>query len=151
MKLITATEKDTNQIYELVQKTINEIYPKYYPLDVVRFFANHHRRENILNDIKSGNVYILLKENDLVGTGTINSNHITRLFVLPEYQGGGYGSYIMQCFEDIISQNYHSVLLDSSLPASQFYENRNYSTITHENIRFENGCVLVYEIMEKKL
>ena len=35
MKLITATEKDTNQIYELVQKTINEIYPKYYPLDVV--------------------------------------------------------------------------------------------------------------------
>lgn len=35
----------------------------------------------------------------LAGTGTCTENHITRLFVAPELQGRGYGSYLMERLE----------------------------------------------------
>ena len=90
-------------------------------------------------------------DNQIVGTGSHEDNHITRVYVLPEFQGKGYGSFIMQCLEDTISKKYNAVLLDASLPASHLYEQRGYHTIRHEKWNVENDVVLVYEVMEKEL
>lgn len=51
MEYIKATEKDIEQIVDLVQNTIKTIYPKYYPKEVVDFFCELHSRENILKDV----------------------------------------------------------------------------------------------------
>ena len=40
MEYVKATEKDLEQIAMLVRDTIQEIYPKYYPKEVVDFFVN---------------------------------------------------------------------------------------------------------------
>ena len=40
MEYVKATEKDLEQISMLVKDTIQEIYPKYYPQEVVDFFVN---------------------------------------------------------------------------------------------------------------
>lgn len=149
MEYKRATEKEAEQIFNLVQNTIKTIYPKYYPKEVVKFFCELHSKENIIKDIKNGSVVTLFNGNEIIGTGSYKNNHITRVYVNPEYQGKGYGSYIMQCLEDIIKSKYDVVYLDSSLPASCFYENRGYNTIKHEKWEVENGVVLVYEIMEK--
>ncbi len=149
MKYIKATEKDTEQILMIVQETIRTIYPKYYPKEVVDFFCELHCKENIYKDIKSGFVGILQNNNVTVGTGCYKDNHITRVYVKPEYQGKGYGSYIMQCLENEISLKYDTVYLDASLPASHLYEKRGYQTIRHERWNVKNGRVLVYEVMEK--
>ncbi len=151
MKIIKAQKKDLDTIYSLVQTTINEIYPKYYPKEIVEFFSKHHSKINILNDIYSGFVYILFVAGKIVGTGTLIDNHITRLFVLPECQSNGYGKQIMQYIEMKIQRNYSTVYLDSSLPASVFYEKQGYKTISHEKCIFEKGAVLVYEIIQKQL
>ena len=47
MEYIKAVTKDTEQIAALVQDTICEIYPKYYPREVVEFFCELHSKENI--------------------------------------------------------------------------------------------------------
>lgn len=151
MKYNNATINDLDTIYNLVQNTIKTIYPKYYPIEVVDFFCEHHNYENIRKDIENGVVGILMIDNNIVGTGSYNENHITRVYVNPEYQGKGYGSYIMQCLDEIISTTYDSVYLDASLPASHLYERRGYKTIEHNKWNVENGRVLVYEIMEKRL
>ena len=57
----------------------------------------------------------------------------------------------MQCLENAIGLKYEAVYLDASLPASHLYEKRGYKTIKHESWNVENGVVLVYEIMEKRL
>ena len=88
-------------------------------------------------------------DNVIVGTGCHKNNHITRVYIKPQYQGKGYGSNIMQCLEDEIARNYDSVNLDASLPACRLYEKRGYKTIKHENYEVGNGVILVYEIMEK--
>ena len=151
MEYIKATEKDTEQIVELVQNTIRTIYPKYYPKEVVDFFCKLHCKENIFRDIESGFVGILQNNNVIIGTGCYKENHITRVYVKPEYQGQGYGSYIMQCLESKIALKYDTVYLDASLPASHLYEKRGYQTIKHERWNVENGVILVYEVMEKAL
>lgn len=151
MEYICAGLEDIDEIYELVQDTIQSIYPKYYPKEVVDFFCAHHSRDNILKDIESGVVGIMMDNEKMVGTGCYQENHITRVYVLPEFQGRGYGSYIMQQLEDTIAVEYDKVYLDASLPASHLYEKRGYQTIHHDKWNVENGVVLVYEIMEKGL
>lgn len=151
MKYIKAALKDAGKIYTLVQETIQTIYPKYYPKEVVHFFCDLHSIDAIEKDIKAQAVGMLLDGESLIGTGTCRENHITRVFVLPGYQRNGYGCYIMQQLEAQIARAYDKVFLDASLPACRFYEGRGYATIRHETWNCENGVVLVYGIMEKGL
>lgn len=151
MEYLKATEKDVEQIVLLVQDTIRIIYPKYYPKEVVDFFCALHCKENISKDIENGFVGVLQNDNMIVGTGCYKDNHITRVYVKPEFQGRGYGNYIMQCLENEISLKYDKVNLDASLPACHLYEKRRYQTIKHERLNVENGVILVYEVMEKSL
>jgi len=151
MKYIRASEEHTEQIFNLVQNTIITIYPKYYPQDIVDFFCKHHSRENIIKDIKKGCVSILLKDNDIIGTGSYVDNHITRVYVSPDFQGQGYGRFIMQNLENEIALRYDKVNLDASLPAASVYEHMGYKTVKHKKNIVENNVVLVYEVMEKIL
>lgn len=127
------------------------IYPKYYPKEVVTFFCQLHNKTNIMKDIKHGNVRMLIDNNQLIGTGSYQDDHITRVYVNPDFQKQGYGSYIMQNLENEIALHYNSVYLDASLPARHMYEKRGYKTIKHEKWDVENGVVLVYEIMQKPM
>lgn len=151
MRYIKATEKDMEYICKIVQDTVTTIYPHYYPKEVVDFFCALHNKENIAKDIENGNVGILLENNQIVGTGSHDGNHITRVYVLPELQGKGYGSFIMQCLETEVAKSHSTVMLDASLPASCLYEHRGYRTIRHEKYPVENDVILVYEVMEKRL
>lgn len=151
MEYIRATLEDTERIYKIVQDTIKMVYPKYYPKEVVDFFCEHHSMDNVIRDINLGVVGVLMDDGIMIGTGCYQDNHITRVYVLPEFQGRGYGSYIMQQLENRIAEFYDSVFLDASLPAAHLYEKRGYQTIRHDKWNVENDAVLVYEIMEKKL
>ena len=151
MEYIKATEEDLEQITALVQETIKTIYPKYYPKEVADFFCQLHCLENIKKDMEEGRIGVLKADNEIVGTGCFKENHITRVYVKPEHQNQGYGSYIMQCLENEIGLQYDTVNLDASLPACCLYEKRGYKTLRHERHNVENGVVLVYEVMEKQM
>lgn len=138
-------------ITDIVQSSIREIYPKYYLQEVVDFFLEHHAKEKIETDILAGNVLSLYEDEVLVGTGSREDEHVTRVYVLPEYQGRGCGSYIMDCLETKISKDYDRAVLDASLPAVLLYERRGYRTVRHQSYVVENGVVLVYGVMEKLL
>lgn len=151
MEYITATKNDAEEILMIVQETIRTIYPCYYPQEVVEFFCSLHCRENIEKDIEAGFVGVLRVDGAIVGTGCYQDDHITRVYVKPQFQGRGYGSYIMQCLEKEIGVIYDTAYLDASLPASHLYEKRGYRTLRHDKWNVENGRVLVYEIMAKPL
>ncbi len=151
IRYIKATLNEAEQVYNLVQNTIKAVYPNYYPQEVVDFFCNLHSKEKVNNDIENGYVSVLYSGDEIVGTGSVKDNHITRVFVLPEHQGEGYGRFIMQCIESVLIENYDTVILDSSLPASNFYEKNGYKTVKHEKIACDNSKFLVFEVMEKQL
>lgn len=151
MEYRLAKQEDAECICKIVQDTIKEVYPKYYLTEIVDMFLEFHNQESIIKDIQNENVYVILEKDKIIGTGTVNANHITRVYVLPEYQGNGFGTYIMNELEHVIGKKYDKAEIDASLPACKMYYNRGYRTIDHGIWECAKGVIQIYEIMEKDL
>ncbi len=151
MEYRLARIEEAKDIYEIVQDTVRRIYPRYYLPEIVDMFCEFHSKENILEDIENGCTYILLENGKAIGTGTIKENHITRVYVLPDFQGKGFGTFIMQQLEREIGKKYDKVGIDASLPACKLYYGMGYRTIDHGIWECAGGVIQVYEIMEKEL
>ena len=152
MRIAQAERNEFSFVKNITQKTINEIYPKYYPAGAVEFFLQHHSDDNIINDIKQGKVYILQNDFDeYVGTVTVDGNEIHRLFVLPEFQHNGFGRALMDHAEIVIAQNYSEVIIDASLPAKRIYRKRGYVETDYRTIIADNGDFLCYDVMRKEI
>ena len=151
MQLMLAKNHDAPQVYSIVQETIKVVYPKYYLKEIVDMFCEFHSLENITKDIEAENTYILMENKKIIGTGTKNANHITRVYVLPQYQQKGYGTFIINHLEEIIKEKYDYADIDASLPACRLYSNLGYQTIDHGIWECKNGVIQVYEIMKKQL
>ena len=122
MNIKIAEEKDFDDVKKITRETIMEIYPMYYPHGAVLFFAEHHSDENIMRDIRTGIVYLLISDEGIpVGTVTLTNNEIDRLFVLPSFQHRGYGRTLMDMAEEKISSAYDVIVLHASLPAKSIY------------------------------
>lgn len=78
-------------------------------------------------------------------------DHITRVYVLPEHQKKGYGTFIVKNIEEQIGEKFDKAYLDASLPAAALYEKLGFVTVMHERYPVENGVILAYEVMEKEL
>ena len=111
----------------IAHTTIKQVYPHYYPDGAVTFFLNHHSKDCIMGDIADGYVF-LCRDNEgrIVGTVTVRENEIGRLFVLPQYQGNGYGKEMLDFAESEIAECYGNIILDASLPAKSIYLKRGY-------------------------
>ncbi len=151
MNIKKAELLDAETILKISELTISEIYPCYYPMGAVDFFLKHHSKDNIVNDIKNNAVYFCIDDNScVVGTVTIKNNEICRLFVLPQYQGKGYGRELLNFSENKILKLYSEIYLDASLPAKSIYIKRGYKGIDYKSIKTENGDFLCYDIMVKQ-
>ena len=150
MNIKIAQKSDIDIVKDITHTTIKEIYPHYYANGAVEFFLNHHNAENIKNDISKDCVFLCYdREQNAVGTVTINKNEICRLFVLSQHQGKGYGTKLIDFAEEKISENYDKIVLDASLPAKKIYLKRQYTEISYNIIDVENGDKLCYSMMQK--
>lgn len=143
--------KDLDYVLQITRDTISDIYSHYYAKGVVDFFLQHHSREHVLSDIENGFVWLLEEDGCMVGTVTIKENAVNRLFVLPEYQSCGYGSQLMDFAEAKISEKFSHVHLDSSLAAKEMYLKRGYKEKKTCRIQADNGDILIYDEMDKRV
>lgn len=142
---------DLESVLQITHDTISEIYSHYYAEGVVNFFLTHHSRENVLPDIENGIVWLLEEDECIVGTVTIKENAINRLFILPKYQSCGYGSRLMDFAEYKIAERFTHVHIDSSLAAKEMYLKRGYKEKKTCRIQSNNGDILIYDEMEKRV
>ena len=132
-----AALNDTGEITALIEKTVRKIYPRYYPEIVADFFCMLHSKERIREDIQAGNVWKLVCDGRMVATGSLTENHITRVYVLPECQGKGYGRRMMEYLERKVLENKHfeESRSEESIPKENFTkENRSEKSLSEENL-----------------
>lgn len=152
MNIREALPEELDIVENIVRTTIIGIYPHYYPEGAVRFFLEHHNRENIGNDIADKTVYLCTDSTgNAAGTVTIKKNEVCRLFVLPEFQGRGYGGELLRFAEKKISRHYSEIVLDASLPAKAIYMKKGYTETAYHIIETDNGDFLCYDLMKKIL
>lgn len=138
------------QVAAVVRETIQKVYPHYYPPGAVQFFLELHSEPRIKEVLFCEEIYLVLVQGNIIGTGSIRKNEICRLFILPEYQGKGYGSRLMDLLEARIFENDPKVHVDASFPAESMYLKRGYQIISYEKIQTKNGDFLCYHTMERK-
>lgn len=151
MSIKQAYKEDLQVVKYITIETINQIYPHYYPKGAVEFFIAHHNDTNIVNDIEAGIVYLYENcDGQAVGTVSLKDNDICRLFVLPEFQGKGYGRKLLDFAENEIAKKYEEIMVDASLPAKRIYLKRGYREKESHIITANYGDFLCYDIMVKK-
>ena len=151
MSIKQAVLSDLSIVKKISEVTISEIYPHYYPKGAVDFFLTHHSEANIFSDIRLNRVFLCLDaKQNVVGTVTIKTNEICRLFVPPSYQGKGYGTELLDYAEKEISCQYSKIVLDASWPAKKIYLHRGYKDVEFNIIATENSDFLCYDVMEKR-
>lgn len=151
MNIRKANVGDFETVKRIVHTTIREIYPHYYPNGVVEFFMNYHSDNCIQKSIGRDIVLLISIDEEVVGTGSVHKNEISRVFVLPQFQGFGYGTLLMNSLENLIEKEYSKIVLDSSLSAYNLYIRCGYSPIKYEKIITPNNDVLCYYTMEKTI
>ena len=155
MVIKPALISDLNIVREITRATVSEVYPRYYSKGAVEFFLNHHNDNNITNDISNNRVFLCVDCEDSkpieVGTVTIKNNEICRLFVLPVYQGNGYGKALMDFAETKISEKYNEIKLAASLSAKTIYLKRGYKETEYNTIKTDDGDFLCYDVMVKQV
>ena len=149
MNINKANSGDLEIVKNIVHSTIKTVYPHYYPNGVVGFFLNYHSDGNLQKAIETEAVLLLNVEGTVVGTGSAYKNQISRVFVLPQFQGLGYGTLLMNNLESIIEKEYSKIVLDSSLPAYNLYIRRGYYPVKYKKIITPNKDVLCFNTMEK--
>lgn len=152
MSIRKAETSDFETVKRITVQTISRVYPEYYSQGAVKFFIEHHSDASISDDIEKGLVYLCIDtDNHAVGTVTVRSNEICRLFVLPQFHGYGYGRELLDFSEALIAEKYNEIVLDSSLPAKSIYLNRGYVIFEYHTLKTSDNDQLSYEAMIKHL
>lgn len=150
MKIVKATPTHLDSIYRITQRVIKESYSHYYPSSVVDFIAGFHSKERIQKDLEEGQILLFcINDDSFVATGTAKGEEISRLFVLPEHQGKGIGTILMDALEEAVFKEHDKIQLDASLSAKAMYLKRGYQEINYEVQPIGNGDYVCYSVMEK--
>ena len=145
-------EADLVRLKALIDRTIDVCYVGHYCAEAVRFFKDYHHGQAILRDAEEGYTLVVVRGDQLLGTGTLAGDEIKRVFVDPVFQKRGWGRLLMQHLErEAVSSGVEVVKLDASLPSERFYEGLGYVMVEKTFLEVENGRRLDFFRMQKAL
>lgn len=149
MVLVKAENEHKALVVQMVEETIQAVYPHYYPRGAVDYFLQCHSEKQIQRAIEKEQVFLLFVKGEPVGTGSVCGQEIGCFFILPRFQGSGYGTYLLNALEDRILGWKQKAELSASLPAYDWYLKRGYEPISYHKILTKNGDYLCYYQMQK--
>lgn len=152
IKIRKFKKADLAEVKSLIYKTIDICYSGLYCSEAMKFFKDWYCDERILKEAKEGHTVVLLKNNQIIGTGTIVDDEIRRVFVEPAFQGLGFGRLIIRKLEEkAISLGIGIIKLDASIPSKKFYDSLGYVMLEETFLEVENNKRLDFYKMEKSL
>lgn len=89
----------------IVEKTIQTVYPHYYPSGAVQFFLDLHSEVRIGKGMSYEEIYLVMIHGNIIGTGSIRKNEICRLFILPAESMYLKRGYQITSYEKIETEN----------------------------------------------
>lgn len=123
-----ARSKDAKKISLLRRKTLKERNKNDYPKVFVDFLIKNNSSKEIINKMKTRDMFCAWDGSNLVGTVDLDGNKIGGVFVKSSEIGKGIGTKLMDFIESYaISKKIKQVRLYSTKFAFDFYKKRGYS------------------------
>ena len=153
MKIRRATKEDARKICNLKKETFRKINSKDYPRKVAEVYINKQSPEKIIKNIKTGNYFVLVDKNKLLGSVDLyNKNVVGSLYIKYSEVGKGYGRMLMNFIENYAKKKgIKKIILFPTKTAIKFYEKLGYKKSAKEHTWEIAGYKLKERMMEKKL
>jgi N-acetylglutamate synthase-like GNAT family acetyltransferase len=130
IRIRKAKDKDVIKISNLIKKTLNEVNSKDYPQEIIHFMCKFYSSKNIIKKLSTHMIYVVVKDNNILGTVSLKDNEISSFFIDPKFQYGGIGTKLMAYVELVAKKSgYNSIWLSSSTTAYTFYKKLDYKKI----------------------
>lgn len=143
---------DLIAVRKLIHKTIEICYPGYYNDEIVRFFKDYHSYERIREQALKGFSLVYLHNDKIVGTGTLEDNHINSVYIDPRHQFKGFGKRIIcALLNEAEHRGYIRLGLDATPGSVPFYKRLGFNVIKEEVKWIDTVSPLFYYQMEREL
>jgi N-acetylglutamate synthase-like GNAT family acetyltransferase len=124
-----ATAEDAKAVYEIVLRAVRETNARDYPTSVIDRLALA-LPERVASKLDECQAYVAAVDGRVVGTGSLNGQEVSSVFVHPEYQGHGIGAKLMDAIESGATiQIGITLTLQSSITAQAFYAKRGFKVV----------------------
>lgn len=138
---------DVGAISHLIIQTLREINAKDYPTTVIEEVIKSFSPDQIVIRMKQRHVFVVIREECIIGTASLEDNVVRPVFILPNNQHQHIGSMLMSHLEKIAKElNIHILTVPSSITAKGFYRKLGYKVLRNEHYGEERTI-----IMEKHL
>lgn len=130
---------DAEETAALIAKTLRTVNIKDYSEEYIEANVSSHSADILIERAKQGHMYVVCDGARIIGCGAIagywgsmTESILLTIFVLPEYQGRGIGSSIIQTLEqDEYFTRARRIEIPASITAVDFYRKMGYD--------FKNG------------
>lgn len=120
-------EEDAEQVSNLVRETLFTVNTKDYEDEALETVASWYTPQELIKQSKIKAMYVAESDGKIVGTASLQDDHISGVFVARAFIKKGVGTMLMETVEkDAFTKGFHKVKLASSLTAHAFYKKLGY-------------------------
>jgi GNAT superfamily N-acetyltransferase len=124
-----ATAADAETVHDVVLRAVLETNARDYPRSIIERLASSLPKR-IASNLGQSHAFGATVDGQIVGTGSLDGQTVSSVFVHPTYQGQGIGARLMDAIEGAAHNQHGSALtLQSSITAQAFYEKRGFKVV----------------------
>jgi GNAT superfamily N-acetyltransferase len=140
--------EDAEETARLIAKTLRISNSKDYPGQYIELNIASHSADELIKAANERHMYVVCDRERIVGTGgiagywgSLTESILLTIFVLPEYQGKGVGSAIIETLEqDEYFFRAKRIEIPASITAVEFYRKKGYD-YKNGNAELEDGVM----------
>ena len=123
---------DSVAVSALIATTMRESNARDYPADRLEALIAYFTPEKLQVLAQERDCLVALHDRTVIGTAAREGNELATFFVLPEHQGKGVGSRLLERLERRArGAGISQLRVDASLTGASFYEHRGYRRTGH--------------------
>jgi ribosomal protein S18 acetylase RimI-like enzyme len=137
-----ATAADAKAVHKIVLLALREINARDYPPSVIDRLVLT-LPDKVAANLETWGAFVAIVDGRVVGTGSLNGQTVSSVYVHPDYQGRGIATKLMDAVENVAhAQSQVTLSVQSSVTAKPFYEKRGFK-IVREGFFGEEPTILM--------
>jgi len=124
-----ATAADAEVVRKIVLLALRETNARDYPSSVIERLVLT-LPDRVASNLETWCAFVAIVSGRVVGTGSLNGQTVSSVYVHPDYQGRGIATKLMDAVEDAANaQSQATLSVQSSITARSFYAKRGFEIV----------------------
>ena len=137
---------DAAPVHEIVLRALRETNARDYPASVIDRLVLT-LPDKVVSNLETWCAFVAIVEGHIVGTGSLNGQTVSSVFVHPDYQRRSVATRLMDAIENAANaQSRGTLSVQSSITAQTFYAKRGYRTLQEGSFGEERTIVMAKDI-----